>query len=117
MEGRSQDSATYTIDLLPEITRRILSVSDPERIILFGSYARGDVDSDSDIDLLVVVDKAPSLRAEDLRLRRSLRGLMVPVDIIVTTTDLLERYGDTIGYIYKIALSEGKVLYERTPAI
>ena len=113
MKERSQDRAVHSINLLTEITRRILSISDPEKIILFGSYARGDVDPDSDIDLLVVVKKVSSLRAEGLRLRRSLRGLMVPVDIVVATTDQLESYGDTIGYIYKTALAEGKVLYER----
>ncbi len=66
-----------TIDylgLLPEITRRILSVSDPEKIILFGSYARGDNDLDSDLDLLVIIKNVELPRAESNRLRRTLRG-------------------------------------------
>ncbi len=43
------------LGFLPEITRRILSVSDPEKIILFGSYARGENNTNSDLDLLVVM--------------------------------------------------------------
>ena len=43
------------LEHLPEITRRILSISDPDKIILFGSSARGDAHSDSDLDLLVIL--------------------------------------------------------------
>lgn len=114
-ESSVDDNGARNINLLPEITRRILSVSNPEKIILFGSYARGDIHRDSDIDLLVILDKAHSPRAESLRLRRALRGLLIPVDIIVITSAQLNHYRDTIGYIYKPALSEGKVLYERQP--
>ncbi len=45
------------LQFLPEITRRIISTSYPEQVILFGSYARGDHHPDSDIDLLVIVNQ------------------------------------------------------------
>jgi predicted nucleotidyltransferase len=102
---------------LPEITRRILSVSAPEQIILFGSYARGDFGPDSDLDLLVILPVVQSSRSESTRLRRALRGLLVPVDIIVVTPQQIERYRNTPGYIYKSALTEGKVIYERPAAV
>lgn len=102
-----------SLDKLPEITRRILGVSDPQRIILFGSYARGDYSPDSDLDLMVVMDRVDSPRSESVRLRRALRGLLVPVDILVSTSEQLERHQNTIGLIYQTVLTEGKIIYER----
>jgi predicted nucleotidyltransferase len=104
------------LEYLPEITRRLLDVSDPERIILFGSYARGDHDPDSDLDLLVVLEGVSTPRKESTRLRRSLRGLLIPVDILVATPEQIERHKDSVGMIYRSALSEGKVIYERPQA-
>ena len=104
------------LQLLPEITRRILNVSQPEKIILFGSFARGDFNPDSDLDLLVILDGVETPRAESTRLRRALRGILTPVDIIVATPQQVERHRNTIGYIYRTALSEGRVIYERPTA-
>jgi predicted nucleotidyltransferase len=101
------------INLLPEITRRIVSTSNPEKVILFGSFARGDFHPDSDLDLLIIMSHVDSPRSESIRLRRALRGLLVPIDVIVATSAQVERYRDTDGFIYKPALEEGKVIYER----
>ena len=99
--------------ILPEVVRRIRAVSDPVKIILFGSYARGDWNSDSDLDLLVVMEHVESQRAASIHLRRALRGLLIPIDILVATPEQLERHRDTIGLIYRPILAEGKVIYER----
>jgi predicted nucleotidyltransferase len=99
---------------LPEITRRIVQTSNPEKIILFGSYARGKANADSDLDLLVIVPKAQHLRQESIRVRRALRGLLVPVDIIVATSEQIRRLGNVTGLVYQSALREGTVLYERS---
>ncbi len=104
-------------EILPEITRRILSVSSPDQIILFGSYARGDFNPNSDLDLLIILPGMKSSRSESTRLRRALRGLLVPVDIIVVTPQQIERFRNTIGYIFNSAISEGKVIYERPAAV
>jgi len=101
-------------DQLPEITRRIVRTSNPEKIVLFGSHARGVFDADSDLDLLVIVPGVKHLRQESIRVRRALRGLLAPVDIVVATPEQIERLGDIPGLIYRTALREGKVLYERT---
>jgi predicted nucleotidyltransferase len=103
-------------ELLQEITRRIKGTTNPEKIILFGSYARGDENADSDLDLLVVVRDTRFPRRESTRIRRALRGLLVPIDVIVATPEHLERYRDSIGLVYRAALLEGVVLYERAPA-
>lgn len=102
------------VSKLSEITDRLVRASQPEKIILFGSYARGDSGPDSDMDLLVVIPGVKHLRAESVRLRGVLRGLLVPIDIIVTTPEQLQRLENVPGLVYREALREGKILYERT---
>ena len=98
---------------IPEITRRIVEASRPEKIILFGSHALGEAGPDSDLDFLVVMRKVAHLRAESTRLRGILRGLLVPIDIIVATSEQMERLGGIRGMVYHEAITKGKVIYER----
>ena len=105
-----------THEKIGEITQRILNVSQPEKIIMFGSYARGTSTPNSDLDLLVILKGVDKPRAESNRLRRALRGLLIPIDIIVASPDQIDRYGDAPGMIYRTALKEGMVIYEQTPA-
>ena len=100
-------------DILPEIVKRILAVSDPRQIILFGSYARGDFDQDSDLDLLVIEDQIDSINAETKRIYEVLGEVDVPVDVIVASSSYVKRYGDLIGSVIRPALREGKVIYAR----
>ncbi len=102
-----------TPHLLEEITRRILAVSNPERIILFGSKARGDVGPDSDLDLLVIKDEVDSTRAEAARIYQALADLSVPIDVVVVRKAYVERYSDLVGTVVRQALREGQVLYAR----
>ena len=95
---------------LNEIIRRIVDVAKPEKIILFGSAARGEIGPDSDLDLLVI--KACGHRRNTARkIRRHLIGIAVPIDIIVAKPQDIQRYKDAIGLIYRPALAEGKVIY------
>jgi predicted nucleotidyltransferase len=103
-------------ELLVEISRRIQETTVPEQIILFGSYARGEAGPDSDLDLLVVVRDVAQPRQESTRIRRALRGLLVPIDVIVATPEHLETFRNSPGMIYGRALREGRILYERAPA-
>lgn len=97
-------------EMLQEIVRRIVEVAKPEKIILFGSAARGEVGPDSDLDLLVI--KSCKNRRKTARaIRRKLIGIGVAKDIIVATPEDIERYKDSIGLIYRPALTEGKVIY------
>ena len=99
--------------LLTEITRRIVAVSDPQQIILFGSQARGNARHDSDLDILVVKDEVESLRAEAARIYRALAGLSTPVDVVVARSDYVRRHRDVVGTIVRPALREGRVIYAR----
>ncbi|HOC67518.1 MAG: Nucleotidyltransferase domain protein [Candidatus Hydrogenedentes bacterium ADurb.Bin101] len=105
-------SAT-TIDqaTLDEIIRRILAVASPEKIILFGSAATGTMTADSDIDLLIVKRDITDRRQEYVRIRRALRDIAFPFDIILTTSDYYESTKDVVGGIAYPVNKEGRVLY------
>ncbi len=97
-------------EILQEIVRRIVEVAKPEKIILFGSSARGEMGPDSDLDLLIIT-ACDHRRNTARKIRRRLIGIGVPIDIIVAKPEDIERYRDAIGLIYRPALREGKVLY------
>ncbi len=99
--------------LLDEIVQRIVAASDPQQIILFGSQARGDAGSDSDLDILVIKDEVASPRAESARIYRALAGLRTPVDIVVVRADYVRRHRDMVGTVVRPALREGRLLYAR----
>jgi len=98
--------------LLREIVRRILRVSRPQRIIVFGSAAAGHLTPDSDIDLLVLENAPENPRQESVRLRESLRDIGHPFDVLVMSTDRFEETKDLVGGIAFPAHRYGKVLYE-----
>lgn len=98
--------------LIQEIVQRILSVAKPDRIIVFGSAAVGRMTYDSDIDLLVVERDPGNRREEYVRLRRALRGMGYPFDIVVISTQWFEQSKDVIGGIAYPADKHGKVIYE-----
>lgn len=100
-------------DTLAIMTERIVSGFQPERIVLFGSYARGDAQPDSDVDLLIVMPDDTDRRQTAIAIHDALSGLGIAKDVVVTTPDLITRYGHLVGTVLRPALREGKVLYER----
>lgn len=99
-------------ELLNEVTRRIVASVKPRRVVLFGSAARGRMDRNSDLDMLVVMDGRAHRRQTAQKIYRNLRGAGIAVDIVVATENDLKKYGERAGMILKSALSEGRVLYE-----
>ncbi len=97
-----------------EMVNRIVRRFRPERIILFGSRARGKGRPDSDVDLLVVMRVKGSKRQARLAIRRALHDIRVPKDIIVTAPDEFEWRKEIVGTIERPAAQEGQVLYART---
>jgi predicted nucleotidyltransferase len=101
-------------EVIPAMVRRIIDGFSPLKIILFGSHARNEANKHSDIDLLVVFPYVDDLKKTTIDIRRALADFPVPKDVVVTTTDEIERRGDLIGTVLRPALREGRVLYERT---
>jgi len=98
---------------IDRMVRRIVKRFDPEQIILFGSYARGEAHPDSDVDLLIVMPVEGSKREKRIEIRVALHDIPIPMDIIVVTPDEFERRRDIVGTIVRPAVREGKVLYAR----
>ena len=99
-------------ETIEEIVRRILSVTRPERVILFGSAATGRMTPDSDIDLLVIERDVQDARKEAGRIRRALAGIRSPFDVVVMKSERFEETRDVIGGIAWPAARYGKVIYE-----
>jgi predicted nucleotidyltransferase len=78
------------------------------RVILFGSYARGDAHEESDLDFLVIEPEVKARRAEMVRLRAALRPLRVPVDILVTSRETYEKWAGVPGTVLHEAAREGR---------
>jgi predicted nucleotidyltransferase len=102
-----------TREKINAIVRRIVERFDPEKIILFGSYARGTGGQDSDVDLLVIMPLRGSKREQQIEIRRALRDFRIPKDIIVTTPEDFAWRKDIPGTIERPAALEGQVLYAR----
>jgi predicted nucleotidyltransferase len=99
-------------DIIAHMVQRIVEQFHPDRIILFGSRARGTARPDSDADLLVVMHVSGSRRKMAARLDMALVGVGLPKDIVVVTPEEVERYGDVVGTIIRPALRQGRVLYD-----
>jgi predicted nucleotidyltransferase len=97
-------------DKLDLIIRRIVELAKPEKIVLFGSAARGARGPHSDVDLLVIKSGANRL---DLmgEIYRNLHGVGEPIDVIVATPEDVERYRDSQFLVFAPALREGRVVY------
>ena len=100
-------------NLLDSIVRRITERVQTEKIILFGSYARGKTAYDSDLDLLVVMHVEGSRRQAANAIDLALADRTVPMDVVVVTPEEYDRQKNLIGTIVREAVREGKVLYER----
>ena len=99
--------------VLDDLVRRIAEQFSPDKIILFGSRARGEAGPDSDIDLLVLFSEVADPNKRAAELYASLAGFPHPTDIVVSTTSRFERYRNVVNTVYWPASREGKVLYER----
>jgi predicted nucleotidyltransferase len=95
-----------TINKAVELLRRAAPGS---RVILFGSYARGQAGPESDLDFLVIEPAVSSPREERVRLRDVLRPLRIPVDVLVTSERTFKEWADTPGTVLYEAMHEGRV--------
>ncbi len=104
---------TSTKKVLPLIIEKIIKFSDPKKIILFGSYAKGEETSNSDIDLLIVKNNINSKKNESLKVRKYLRNFIFPKDIIIVSSEEYNFYKSEVGSVVYDAEMHGNVLYEK----
>jgi predicted nucleotidyltransferase len=106
-----QESRRVPKEVLDEIVRRIVKVAEPERIILFGSAARGTMGPNSDIDILII--KRGQFHRGHLTeaIYMNLIGVGQAVDVIVVTPEDVERYQNSHPLVIAPALREGKEIY------
>lgn len=94
--------------------QRLIEAARPRKLFIFGSFVRGAAHPDSDLDVLVVTDDTVSNpRQESVRLRRLLRGIQMPLDIVVVPESFFNAHRDTPGLIYREVLENGRLVYER----
>lgn len=96
-----------------EIVNRIALNFKPDKIILFGSYAAGNPNEDSDLDLLIVKDTSQPIHSRGFEIRKALIGSMIPIDILVYTNEEFEKGKDEKYSFLNSAIKSAKVLYER----
>ena len=107
----AEQMAKIASKVLREIVRRIVAVAQPERIILFGSAARGEMGPHSDVDLLVVKQGEFDQGQLVGDIYMNLHGVGQAVDLIVVTPEQVERYRNTHCLVIAPALRQGKEIY------
>ena len=102
-------------EAIDQVVEQIVEKFKPQKIILFGSYARGDPRPESDVDLLVVMKTSKKASKKSLEIRRHL-GVMFGLDLVVYTSKRLKERVDMGTWFVKDILKDGKVLYEAATA-
>jgi predicted nucleotidyltransferase len=98
--------------ILQRAVERIVAAAQPSRVILFGSYGRGDADAGSDLDLMVVKPQVSDKYTEMIRLHEVVGSIGVGVDVLVYSDAEYERRSQVPGTVLYWARKEGKALYE-----
>ena len=96
------------------MAKRLVESFNPEKIMLFGSAARGTADEHSDVDILVVCPISGSRRAMMVAMDRAMRGLNVARDIMVLSPEEFDIDRFIPGTVARSAWQQGRILYERT---
>jgi predicted nucleotidyltransferase len=97
--------------ILADVIRRVVEAARPDKIILFGSAARGEMGPNSDLDLLVIKGGKFNRWHVTTSIYRHLRGKGAPVDVVVVTPEEVKRYADSPYLVIQPALREGKIVY------
>ncbi len=97
-----------------DIVSKIAVKFNPNKIILFGSYAAGNPTNDSDLDLLVIKETNRPRHKRSFDIQKSLIGSMIPIDILVYTTQEFEKEKKEKNSFLYSAIQTSKILYERS---
>ena len=102
------------VPFIEQIVNTIVTNAEPDKIILFGSYARGDNKNNSDIDILILKKGLTNERELTNNLYKEFfnNKISIPVDLIAIDYDKYYQLNNDIGYIYKTINREGRIIYE-----
>jgi predicted nucleotidyltransferase len=100
-------------DLVRDIVRRIVETAQPEKVILFGSQARGDARPHSDFDVLVIKQSDEPRHRRSVPLYVALADLPVEVEVMVYTPEEVEEWSEVPQAFVTTAVREGTTIYER----
>ena len=98
-----------------QVVARIVAASQPSRVILFGSYGRGDASPDSDLDIMVIKPRVSNRYEEMLRLRKAVGSVGAGIDLLVYSEAEYERRSQVPGTVLYWARKEGKPVYVAAP--
>jgi predicted nucleotidyltransferase len=103
-----------TQEKVDRAVKAAVEITQPSRVILFGSWPRGDAKWDSDLDLAVLLDDARESQIGAIRrvLRRRLDEIPMSIDLVLTTKGCAEEFRGSINSIYHRILTQGQVVYE-----
>jgi len=100
--------------IIYSMAKRIEEKFNPEKIIVFGSWAKGEAGPNSDVDILVIMDCAREKKRQmQVAIRKELREFKVPKDVIVASLSDINKHKDSWWTVYHPTLKEGVVMYER----
>lgn len=108
---------TPTQEKVDLAVRAAIEVANPSRVILFGSWARGEAKWDSDLDMAILMPDSSEPLLDQVRreLRRKLEQVPMTIDLVMMTEGIAHQFGDSINSIYYRILKEGKIAYEQLP--
>ena len=112
MPSRKVLDWTVTPAKIAEAVERIVAAERPRRVVLFGSAASPRSGTPADADFLIVTATDESPGAASVRIRRLLRGIEMPIDVVVISEERLNELAETPGLVFREALRKGRVLYE-----
>jgi len=102
-----------TDEKINEAVNRIKKNVDPDKIILFGSYAKGDPTEDSDLDLLIIKEMDLPRHKRVKEVKKHLRGIKIPIDLLVYTSKEINVWEGTEASFVNQVMKHGIVLYEK----
>ncbi|HEX4817116.1 MAG TPA: nucleotidyltransferase domain-containing protein [Nonomuraea sp.] len=109
-------SGLLTTREIDAIVARIVSVTDPDLVLMFGSYAKGRATCRSDLDLLIAMPATTTALPRRSDVMPYLGSSIIPVDLHIVTTEELDVYGRERHHFLQSVLDTGRVLYRRAPA-
>lgn len=107
----TKSAYTGGMTVLDDVIARVVRTAEPDRIVLFGSAAHGDLRPGSDLDLLVIKRGVTHRRHLAQAIYRAMVGVGVPVDVVVVTPEDVAAYKDGVATIIGPALRDGREVY------